>query len=87
MARPVTQGIPQDWTLHSTNSQMPISLLVELYKVAKERFLLTLRHTVDDKTGGADGTQVRTGMVSVASRGTSQKNSQALINISLYNSR
>ena len=43
MARPVTQGIPQDWTIHSTNSQMPISLLVELYKVANERLLLTLR--------------------------------------------
>ena len=39
---PVTQGIPQDWTLHSTNSQMPVSLLVGLYKVAKERLLLTL---------------------------------------------
>jgi len=37
--------------------------MVELYKVAKERLLLTLRHPADEKTGGADGTQVRTGMV------------------------
>ena len=44
MARPVTQGIPQDWTIHSTNTQIHISLLVELYKVARERLLLTLRH-------------------------------------------
>ena len=67
MARPATQGIPQDWTIHSTNSEMPISLLVELYKVAMERLLLTLRHPADEKTGGA-GTQVRTGMVCEASR-------------------
>ena len=53
--------------------QMPISLIVELYKVAKKLLLLTLRHTVDDKTGGTGGTQVRTGLVSEASRGTSQK--------------
>ena len=62
MARPATQGIPQDWTIHSTNSEMP-----ELYKVAMERLLLTLRHPADEKTGGA-GTQVRTGMVCEASR-------------------
>ena len=72
MARPVTQGIPQDWTIHSTNSQMPISLLVELYKVANERLLLTIRHPADEKTDGA-GTQVRTGMVCDTRRGTSQQ--------------
>jgi len=72
MARHVTQGIPQDWNIHLTNSQMPISLLVELYKVANERLLLTLRHPADEKTGGAD-THVRTGMVCETSRGTSQK--------------
>ena len=59
MARPVAQGFPQDWTVHSTNSQMPISLLVEFYKVAKESLLLTLRHPADEKTGGL-GTHVRT---------------------------
>ena len=73
MSRPVTEGIPQYWTIHSTNSLMHISLLVELYKVAKERLLLTLRHPADEKTGGADGTQVRTGMVCDTRRGTSQK--------------
>ena len=72
MTRPATQGIPQDWTIHSTNSQMPIRLLLELYKVAKERLLLTLRHPADEKTGDAGGTQVRTGIVCEASRGTSQ---------------
>ena len=59
MDRHVTQGIPQDWTIHSTNSQMPISLLVELHKVAKERLLLTLqmkdrwcrRHTSQYRNG------------------------------------
>ena len=68
MARPVTQGIPQDWTIHSTNSQMPIRLLLELYKVAKERLLLTLRHPADEKAGSTGGTQVRPGMVCEASR-------------------
>ena len=73
MARHVTQGIPQDWNIHLTNSQMPISLLVELYKVANERLLLTIRHPADEKTDGAGSTQVRTGLVCEASRGTSQK--------------
>ena len=68
MARPATQGIPQDWIIHSTNSQMPNSLLVELYKVANERLLLTLRHPANEKTGGAGGTHVRPGMVCEASR-------------------
>ena len=36
---------------------------VELYKVAKERLLLTLRHPADEKTGDAGGTHVRPGMV------------------------
>jgi len=49
-----------------------LSLLTELYKVAKERLLLTLRHPADEQTGGA-GTQVRTGMVYEASRGKSQQ--------------
>ena len=40
-----------------------LRLLVELYQVAKERLLLTLRHPADEKTGGAGGTQGRTGMV------------------------
>ena len=56
-----------------TNSQMPISLLLELYKVAKESLLLTLRHPADEKTDGAGGTQVRTGLVCEASRRKSQK--------------
>jgi len=47
-------------------------LPMELYKVAKERLLLTLRHPADEKTSGA-GTHVRTGMVCEASGGTSQK--------------
>jgi len=68
MARPVTQGIPKDWTIHSTNSQMPISLIVELYKVAKKLLLLTLRHPADEKAGSTGGTQVRPGMVCEASR-------------------
>ena len=68
MARPVTQGIPQNWIIYS----MPISSLVELYKVAKARLLLTLGHSADEKTGGA-GTHVRTGTVCEASRGTSRK--------------
>jgi len=49
---------------------MPISLLVELYKVAKERLLLTLRHPTDQKTGDTGGKQVMTGMACEASRGT-----------------
>ena len=69
MARPVTQGIPKDWTIHS---EMPISLLVELYKVAKERLLLTLRHPAYEKTGDA-GTEAMTGMVCEASRQTSHQ--------------
>ena len=60
---PVTQGIPQYWTIHSTNFQIHVSLLVELYKVAKERLLLILRYPADEKTCGAGGTQVRTEMV------------------------
>ena len=48
---------------YTFDNQIPISLMVELYKVANERLLLTLRHPADEKTGGADGTQVRTGMV------------------------
>ena len=68
MARPVTEGISQDWNIYSTNSQMPISLLVDLYKVAKERLLLTLRHPANEKTDGTGGTQGRTGMVYEASR-------------------
>ena len=87
MTRPVTKGIPQDWTIHSTNSQMPISLLVEFYKVAKERILLTLPHPAYEKTDGAGDTQVRTGMVCEASRGTRQIQSQAPLNVRLYNSR
>jgi len=63
-----------------------LRLLVELYQVAKERLLLTLRHPADEKTGGA-GTQVRTGMVCEASRVTSKKYSQAPINVRLYNSK
>ena len=47
---------------------MPISLIVELYKVAKKLLLLTLRHPADEKTGGAGGTHVRPGMVCEASR-------------------
>ena len=52
--------------------QMPISLIVELYKVAKKLLLLTLRHPADEKTSGA-GTHVRTGMVCEASRQTSHQ--------------
>jgi len=52
---------------------MPISLLVEFYKVAKERLLLTLRYPAYEKTGAAGGIQVRTGMGCEASRGTSQQ--------------
>ena len=71
MDRPVTQGIPQNCTIHSTNSQMPISLLVEVYKMAMERLLLTLRHPVDEKTSDT-GTEAMAGMVCEASRGTSR---------------
>jgi len=70
MDRPVTQSIPHNWTQHLTNSHMPISLLLELYKVAKERLLLTLRHPTDQKTGDTGGKQVMTGMACEASRGT-----------------
>jgi len=50
---------------------MPISLLVEVYKMAMERLLLTLRHPVDEKTSDA-GTEAMAGMVCEASRGTSR---------------
>ena len=44
--------------------------MVELYKIAKARFLLTLRHHADEKTSDA-GTEAMTGMVCEASKGTS----------------
>ena len=42
--------VAQDWTIYSTNSQMPISLLV-----AKERLLLTLRHHANEKAAHNSG--------------------------------
>ena len=52
--------------------QMSISLIVELYKIAKARLLLTLRHPANEKTSDA-GTEAMTGMVCEASKGTSRK--------------
>jgi len=48
--------------------QMPISSMVELYKVAKAHLLLTLRHHTYEKTSD---TEDMTGMVCEASKGTS----------------
>ena len=45
---------------HSSKLQMPISSLVEEYKVAKTHLLLTLRDSTDEKISGA-GSMVRTG--------------------------
>ena len=49
---------------------MPISSMVELYKIAKARLLLTLRHPTYEKTSDT-GTEAMTGMVCEASKGTS----------------
>ncbi|XP_052795695.1 uncharacterized protein LOC128228426 [Mya arenaria] len=58
-------GLPPSFTNiglygKSTKLQMPISSLVEEYKIAKTRLLLTLRDSSDGKISGA-GIEVRTG--------------------------